>query len=117
MNVHIFKQNEFIDCDLSEFTYIAAPDGGWANIADCGNFPCTAPLNVLWQFYDNRLTNSNDNGHNLAGDFQIIANNDGFAPHINTCEKKDSWNAYVCRTTNFGILSFESNDEDKMDRT
>lgn len=118
MNVNIFKRNKFIDCDLSNFVFMSDPPGGWANIADCGNFPCTAPKQALWQFYDNQIINPKQAPPvDLTGDFQIIHDNEGFAPHIDTCQKVEAWNAYVCRTTNFGILSFESNDADKMDRT
>jgi len=50
-------------------------------------------------------------------DFQIIADNDGFAPYIDNCERYEKMNAYVCQTPNMGILLFESEDADKMDRS
>lgn len=53
----------------------------------------------------------------MNGDFQVIHDNEGFAPHIDTCKKVESWNAYICKTNNFAILSFESLDADKMDRS
>lgn len=36
--------------------YIFDPPWGWANIDDCGNFPCTAPSNVLMQFEKSTFT-------------------------------------------------------------
>jgi hypothetical protein len=32
--------------------YIFDPPKGWAVIDDCGNFPCTAPYNAIFNFYD-----------------------------------------------------------------
>lgn len=30
--------------------YLFSPPEGWANLDDCGDFPCTAPNNALIQF-------------------------------------------------------------------
>jgi len=30
------------------------PDEGWANLDDCGAFPCTAPNNILMSFTGTR---------------------------------------------------------------
>lgn len=30
------------------------PEPGWANLADCGNFPCTGPKNTLFLFTDTK---------------------------------------------------------------
>lgn len=57
MNINIFMDNEFIDCDQSSFAYLPDPSPGWAGISDCGNFPCTAPFQALWHFYRNKFTN------------------------------------------------------------
>ena len=29
---------------------LMSPLPGWANIEDCGNFPCTGPYNLLYSF-------------------------------------------------------------------
>jgi len=29
---------------------LKSPNPGWANIDDCGNFPCTGPYNLLYSF-------------------------------------------------------------------
>jgi hypothetical protein len=34
--------------------YIMPPKPGWANLKDCVEFPCTAPLNVLFDFKDTK---------------------------------------------------------------
>jgi hypothetical protein len=41
------SNNEFIDFDDPGFAYFLDPPSDWANPTDCGNFPCTAPSNVL----------------------------------------------------------------------
>ena len=33
------------------------------------------------------------------------------------CEKKDRWNAYICENKQLGVLLFESQDADRMDRS
>ena len=47
-----FYDSKFVDIDADALAYIMAPMAGWANIKDCGSFPCTAPLNVLFTFED-----------------------------------------------------------------
>jgi len=42
-----FYDTKFIDVDGDAIAYLDDPDPGWANIKDCGEFPCTAPSNVL----------------------------------------------------------------------
>lgn len=109
-----FIRNTFTNVHPDNFVFIAHPPQKWANLKDCGNFPCTGPLNVLYHFYENTWT------HNSLpqeqGNFQVIANNTEFAPFISGCVPKVKWNAYLCRDPNLGVLLFESNDADKMDR-
>ena len=50
IQTHTFYDTKFINVDHDSFIWLSSPDPGWANIADCGNFPCTAPLNVLFDF-------------------------------------------------------------------
>lgn len=50
-------------------------------------------------------------------DFEIIADNDGFAPGQKSCKKYEKMNAYICNNKNLGILLFESNDDDWKDRS
>jgi len=40
---------------------LLSPNPGWANLEDCGNFPCTGPNNVLYSF-----KNSKWNGKAIA---------------------------------------------------
>jgi hypothetical protein len=45
-----FYNTEFINVGDDAFGYFYDPPRGWANPTDCGNFPCTAPWNVLLWF-------------------------------------------------------------------
>jgi hypothetical protein len=48
------RRNEFVDASDDSWGYFFDPPSGWANVADCGNFPCTGPWNVL--FYNEDIT-------------------------------------------------------------
>jgi hypothetical protein len=45
-----FYDTRFIDVEDETLTYLSDPSPGWANPTDCGDFPCTAPYNVLMSF-------------------------------------------------------------------
>lgn len=116
---HIIKNSVFQDVQKGGFAWFIQPPEAWANIKDCGNFPCTAPNNILYYF-----TGSDFKGmepfdpSQKKADFQVVANNDGFGKHITQCTSYiDSMNAYHCSVPTLGVLHFDSNDEDRMDRS
>jgi len=43
-----FYDSKFVDVDGDAIAYIDENNPSWANIKDCGDFPCTAPANVLF---------------------------------------------------------------------
>lgn len=50
-----FATAEFVDTYFNNVSsesmaYMTTPPDKWANMADCGEFPCTAPLNALFDF-------------------------------------------------------------------
>jgi len=47
---HFFDNCKVVDVDDSGFAFLSKPPAGWANVKDCGNFPCTAPINCFIQF-------------------------------------------------------------------
>lgn len=47
----------------------------------------------------------------------MIANNSGFAPYIKYCNPEEISNAYICEASKLGVMLFESNDFDNMDRS
>jgi hypothetical protein len=101
--------------DVHSVAYVAEPNPEWANLMDCGDYPCTAPSNILYSF--KRSTFSGYKPNWAASEFQIIANNSGFAPYIEGCKPQPIMNAYVCYSDKMGVLLFESEDADNMDRS
>jgi hypothetical protein len=110
-NMVEFYDTKFIDVDQNAFAYIDSPNPAWAAVDDCGDFPCTAPANILFQFFGTEFEGSSPSW--ATDEFQIIANNDGFAPYIENCEAHIlEMNGYVCQNDTLGVLLFESEDDD-----
>lgn len=38
-----FFNTKFVDVEGDAMGFLFDPPKGWANVKDCGNFPCTAP--------------------------------------------------------------------------
>lgn len=76
-------------------TYFYDPPKKWAIIKDCGNFPCTAPKNVLYTF-EKSLYSGASKPLKTPSNFQLIANNTGFAPFVKGCSPLKDQNAYLC---------------------
>jgi hypothetical protein len=104
-----------MDADTG-LAWISDPPQGWANPTDCGEFPCTAPDNLLIIDEDGGLINGGKN----AG--AIIPNNRGVASR-DLCVWKAKMNVFVCNYPTggnqgrYGTLMFESLDGDTMERT
>lgn len=47
---HFFNNAVFTNVDETGWAYFHKPPTKWANVKDCGNFPCTAPNNVIFSF-------------------------------------------------------------------
>lgn len=114
---HEFLQNTLVNVDEGALSYIMDPPSGWANVKDCGNFPCSTPQNFLASWKETNYETPNASNFNYGSTFQVIHDNDGFAPYISDCERKESMNSYICKRDNLGILAFESTDEDQEDRS
>lgn len=52
--IHHFERCKFTNVDDLGFAFLDKPNEAWANIKDCGNFPCTAPNNFIMTFTDTR---------------------------------------------------------------
>lgn len=48
--IQFFNLPIMTNVKLEALAYIMPPSPGWANMDDCGNFPCTAPNNVIINF-------------------------------------------------------------------
>lgn len=92
-----------------------SPPSSWANIDDCGDFPCTAPLNILIHFDLNTYAGSIRPQY-TERDFQLVANNPDGIRGFTNCRLVGEWNANLCTNDNLGILLFESNDDDRFKR-
>lgn len=65
----------FDDVHDDTVTYIGDPPEGWASIDDCGEFPCTAPQNIVSKFSTVTCTGTNKPGFcgDTGVDFTIVS--------------------------------------------
>lgn len=113
--MHEFFDTKFIDVEDGAMAYFYDPPEAWANLDDCGNYPCTAPKNALVSFQGTTFEGKKPRW--ATKEFQLIANNSGISPYIEGCKGYEWMNIYVCTADKLGILLFESQDEDKLDRS
>ena len=113
--MHEFFDNKFTDVADGAMIFIYDSPEVWANLDDCGDFTCTAPQNSLVSMQGSIF--SGKKARWATKDFQIIANNTGISPYIEGCKGDDWMNVYICEAEKLGILLFESQDEDKLDRS
>ena len=110
-----FLNTRFDNLDQDTLAFLFSPKPSWANLDDCGEFPCTAPNNALIQFEKTTYTGS-IRPFRQDSSFQLIANNKGNSDKFDGCRLISQWNAYYCTNENLGILIFESLDEDSWRR-
>jgi hypothetical protein len=55
ITIHELHDNKFINVEEGAMGFFMSPPKGWANLKDCGDFPCTAPLNVIFDFNNNKF--------------------------------------------------------------
>jgi len=53
---HTMKNCKFNNVNDDGLAWFEKPDLAWANIKDCGNFPCTAPNNMIFTFLNSRFS-------------------------------------------------------------
>jgi hypothetical protein len=109
-----FKNISKSNIGAKSLAYLRAPPTGWANPTDCGDFPCTAPKNIIVKDLDGTLIDEEFPG-------VLIYNNPGIADST-MCTVHADWNAYKCvyKTSvdrHYAHLVFESNDGDTLDRS
>lgn len=113
--MHEFFDTKFTDVDDGAMIFMYDPPEKWAILDDCGDFTCTAPKNVLASFQGTKFDGVGPRW--ATADFQLISNNSGISPYIEGCTGDKWMNVYVCEAEKLGILLFESQDEDKLDRS
>jgi len=110
-----FYDTVFSDVENDAVAHLGDPLEAWIDIADCGNFPCSAPNNMIISLTGTKWYG--DRPVRTSSDFQIIHSNPGFAPYAEDCyDYSSTWNAYYCENENLGILLFESMDDERWDR-
>ena len=95
-----------------------SPSPGWANLSDCGIFTCTGLYNVLVEMEGTKFSGI-PSVFGVKPNFQVTAHNKESisVQDVANCEKVDDWNAWKCDNSNLGVLLFESQDGDRMDRS
>ena len=67
---HFFDNCKFIDVDDLGLAFLEKPPLKWANVKDCGNFPCTAPSNYILSFTNTKFDGIQPSGK--AKDFVLV---------------------------------------------
>lgn len=111
---HVFKDITIDNVNEANLLYLADPDPKWADLKYCGEFVCTGPENVLFEFQGSIAQKNNQILILPATPFTVISNNEGVAD--SSCSLVTNWNANRCNSTNWGLLQFESLDPDNFDR-
>jgi hypothetical protein len=114
-----FDNLEFDNCDPSAMTYFFNPPDKWANLADCGDYPCTGPKNTLFSFTNIKWTNipTSEDAKFVKEDFTLIPTIKTYTELVPDCEKMESINGHICTNNDMGILVWESQDPDSIDRS
>jgi len=114
-----FDNLEFDNCDPSAMTEFFDPPKKWANLADCGDFPCTGPKNTLFSFTNIKWTNvpTSEDAKFVKEDFTLIPTIETYTENFPDCEKMESINGHICTNNDMGILVWESQDPDSIDRS
>lgn len=113
--MHEFYDTKFVNVEPAALGYFYEPPPGWAIIKDCGAWPCTAPKNTLLSFQ--RTTFEQGRPSYGSYDFQMIPNTENFSEHVPGCTQQKDMNLWTCKNDDLGILMFESEDDDKVDRS
>lgn len=95
---------KYTNVAYNALVYISNPPGGWANISDCGNWPCTAPSNVVFNFKDTvfevpdgvtALPTWWTTGVTTKYSFQIVSNFASAAAFYPNGTFNAAWNAWI----------------------
>jgi hypothetical protein len=100
-------------------THFFDPPKKWANLADCGDFPCTGPKNTLFSFTNIKWTGIGESkdAKFAREDFTLIPTIPTYTENFPDCEKMESINGHICSNNDMGILVWESQDPDSIDRS
>lgn len=89
----------------------------WANLADCGDYPCTGPKNTIFAFTNIQWINSPSESEFTLENFSLIPTIDDYTQYFPDCVAMPSINGHQCTNNDIGILVWESLDSDSIDRS
>jgi len=98
-------------------TYFFEPPQSWANLADCGDFPCTGPKNTVFSFKNIQWSGTGSTDAKALSNFNLIPTIANYTDNFPGCTKMDSINGHQCTNNDMGILVWESMDADSIDRS
>jgi hypothetical protein len=92
--MHYFTNIKFEDVDTKSMAWFEDPPSKWAIIKDCGEFPCTAPNNIILSFTTTTYPGTTKPDVELA-DFQIIPDDPNIGGKVGeawaTCTAVTDW--------------------------
>jgi hypothetical protein len=102
--MHYFEAAKFTNVLYDALVYFYDPPEKWANVTDCGKWPCTAPHNVVMNFNDavfevpdkTTALPSFWTSETTKYDFQVVADFPAAASSYTNCSKNGTWNAWFC---------------------
>lgn len=112
---HFFNDCTFTDVDNTGWAFLKKPDPKWANVKDCGNFPCTAPNNIIFSFKGTKFEGKTKPDKTPA-DFVIVPDDATVGGTYPGCTHFKEQQIYVCELSNIGLMMFENLDSDAWDR-
>jgi len=99
-------------------TYFFDPPESWANLADCGDFPCTGPKNTIFSFTNIKWSGSGANKASALENFTLIPHVKGYTDFFPDCgPRTEALNGHLCTNNDLAILVWESKDPDSIDRS
>lgn len=113
--MHYFNKIVFDNVDDAGWAFLAKPDPGWANVKDCGNFPCTAPNNLIFTFADTTFKGAKKPSF-TPSDFVIVPDDKSVGGTYPGCKHFPGQQIYLCELNNIGMMMFENLDVDAWDR-
>ena len=106
--MHYFNGAKFINVKQDALIFVYDPPAGWANIDDCGQWPCTAPSNLVYTFKDSvfEVPDATTALPTFWGpattkyNFQVVSDFETAAISYPDCTKNEIWNAWICADPN-----------------
>merc|ERR1712242_616880 len=100
---HFFNDMTFINVDNDGWAFLEKPKEKWANVKDCGNFPCTAPNNLIFSFAGTKFE-GDTKPTSTPSDFVIVPDDKTVGGTYPSCDHFPNQQIYVCQINNIGML-------------